>query len=576
MDLAGWTCTGSCGTLGADGTVTLSPVAGTTSYGWVSTSGSNKYGLAPASIKASLAAAGGDKTTNGSKIASEFFTANAGATLDFYFNYVSSDGAGMADYAWARLLDDAGNEKAMLFTSRTKSSGATVPGQGMPPLPPGVTLTPASAPILAGTVWSPLGSSSGDCFGSGCGHTGWVHVTYPLPATGTYQLEFGVANWSDASLHSGLAFDGATLGQDVPNQPSSVVMLSKTTAVATLRASTSINYTLTATNTTPDVTHTGDYVFYEVVPAHTIFTSLAPQGGINAQTDCLGSEPAGTKCTITIHSDIAYGTPAEVTFTVTTDNLQPGPTQIFNQLYYAIPPPGCALTETPVCNPEPPPSNPPTACHTGDPACTAWPTTLPNVVLSQSTPSAAVQPSTAIAYTLTATDTTQGAPWTGGYTFYAMVPADTTFTSFTPLSGTSATITGCTAGDPEGTLCTITITSAIASGAPAQMTFTVTTLPTLPANASIINQLYYATLPEGCSLTGTPVCNPEPPPCSGGICTPPRECPAVGDPGCVSNITLAPPASPSVPAPVDSRWMLTLLALMVAAGAGYATRRRQG
>jgi hypothetical protein len=574
MDLTGWVCTGNCGTSGANGVVTLAPVTGTTSYGWVSTAGSEQYGVTPTSIHNSLTAAGGDGTANGSKIVSPLFTANSGAVLDFYFNYVSSDGADYADYAWARLLDGAGNEKAMLFTSRTTSSGATVPGLGMPPTASGVILAPATAPVSPGTVWSPLGSNSGSCYNNspGCGHTGWVHVTYSLPATGTYQLEFGVANWSDTGYNSGLAFDGATLGTDIPD-PSSVVVLSKTTAATTLKPNTPINYTLTATNETPGLTHTGDYVFYEVVPNDTTFASFTPQPGTTATlTGCAASAVEGTKCTITITSDIVYGTPAHMTFTVTTVNsLSPGTTHIFNQLYYDTPPPGCVLTATPACNPAAPPSSAPGACTAGDPACTMSPTTVPNVVLSQSTHGGAVQPNTALTYTLTATNTTEDTSQPGGYVFYAMVPANTTFTSFTPQPGTSATITGCTASDPEGTLCTITITSVIASGTPAQMTFTVTALPTLPANASIINQLYYKTLPEDCSLEGTPACNPEPPPCSGGSCTPPRECVA-GDSACTSSIVVVPvPGS----VPVDSRWMLTLLALMVVASVRYAARWRQ-
>jgi hypothetical protein len=31
------------------------------------------------------------------------FAATAGTALNFYFNYVTSDGAGFADYGWAEL-----------------------------------------------------------------------------------------------------------------------------------------------------------------------------------------------------------------------------------------------------------------------------------------------------------------------------------------------------------------------------------------------------------------------------------------------------------------------------------------
>jgi hypothetical protein len=38
---AGWTASGNAGTSGANGVVTLAPIAGSTAYGWVSTAGSN-------------------------------------------------------------------------------------------------------------------------------------------------------------------------------------------------------------------------------------------------------------------------------------------------------------------------------------------------------------------------------------------------------------------------------------------------------------------------------------------------------------------------------------------------------
>jgi len=214
MDITGWTCTGSCGTLGSDGVVTLSPATGTTSYGWVSTYASTATSdTDPNLIPASIVSAAGIGTTNASKIQSPVFLAKSGETLSFYFNYVSSDGQRFADYAWARLLDTAGNEVAMLFAARTTVTGDTVPGFEMPL--PTATLTPASAPIISGAPqWTPLGASSETCYGTGCGYTDWVHVTYTVAAAGDYQLEFGVANWNDSAYASGLAFDGAMIGNN--------------------------------------------------------------------------------------------------------------------------------------------------------------------------------------------------------------------------------------------------------------------------------------------------------------------------------------------------------------------------
>lgn len=204
IDTTGWACTGNCGMSGANGVVPLSPFPATTAYGWVSTeNGVDGLGLP---------GIGGTGSPGiGSRIRSGTFTVTAGDVLSFYFDYVTADGAGYADYAWARLLDSGGNEVALLFTARTTTSGNTVPGFAMPPLV--ATLNPASTPIIPGApAWAPLGEDSGYCFDVGCGYTGWVQATYAVPTSGTYELEFGVVNWNDDSVQSGLAFDGATIG----------------------------------------------------------------------------------------------------------------------------------------------------------------------------------------------------------------------------------------------------------------------------------------------------------------------------------------------------------------------------
>jgi hypothetical protein len=60
-------------------------------------------------------------------------------------------------------------------------------------------------------LWAPLGGSTGTCFTTGCGYTGWVQADYSLVATGNYIVEFGVTNWSDTLFDSGLAFSDLTL-----------------------------------------------------------------------------------------------------------------------------------------------------------------------------------------------------------------------------------------------------------------------------------------------------------------------------------------------------------------------------
>lgn len=200
---SGWVCNGSCGTDGADGVVTLPP-NGSASYQWASTNGgtSGVGGLPTGAL-------GGE--TNGSTLATNVFAANAGTNLNFYFNYVTSDGAGYADYGWAALFNSSNTLEALLFTARTAPSGSIVPGFGMPPV--NATLLPPSVPIIGGApAWSPLGSSSNACFDAGCGYTGWVNANYTIPTAGNYYLEIGVTNWSDSLFDTGLAMSGVTVG----------------------------------------------------------------------------------------------------------------------------------------------------------------------------------------------------------------------------------------------------------------------------------------------------------------------------------------------------------------------------
>ncbi len=197
---AGWTCTGNCGTAGADGVVTLAPGGGT-QYGWVSTDGSIAAGLG----------LGLGSEINGSTLQSTLFSAGAGQTLDFKFNYVTSDGSGFADYAWAKLLDSSNSTVALLFTARTTPLGNSVPGFGMPAI--AATITPSVVNITpGGPAWSPLGADSGLCFNTGCGYSGWVDSAYTIASAGNYSLQFGVVNWLDGAYNSGLAFDGITVG----------------------------------------------------------------------------------------------------------------------------------------------------------------------------------------------------------------------------------------------------------------------------------------------------------------------------------------------------------------------------
>lgn len=203
---AGWSCTGTCGSAGADGDVTASPQGGTYNY-VVTTNGQNGLGL------------GFADDTSGSRALSSAFVANAGAQLSFYFNYVTTDGAGFSDYAYVQLLDSASSVVATLFTARTTTTGDTVPGFGLPGLAPGVTLAPPSTPIIpGGPSWSVTGEADGTCFDVGCGYTGWIAMDYTIASAGTYSLAFTALNFVDDAFQSGLAFDGVTI-DGVPVDP---------------------------------------------------------------------------------------------------------------------------------------------------------------------------------------------------------------------------------------------------------------------------------------------------------------------------------------------------------------------
>ncbi len=205
----------------ANGVVSAPPVG--TSYVYVTTAkstGTAGYGL------------GGEK--NGSRLTTTSFTSAAGSLLDYYFNYVTTDGSGFSDYAYATLNNLTAGTSVTLFNARTTEVGDAVQGFGLPAIDPGTRLTPGATAITAGApVWTALGPSSDSCFDEGCGYTGWIAASYRIAEAGDYSFTFGVTNWDDEVFASGLAIaglkiDGAGVidpGASVVPVPASAILL---------------------------------------------------------------------------------------------------------------------------------------------------------------------------------------------------------------------------------------------------------------------------------------------------------------------------------------------------------------
>jgi hypothetical protein len=228
-------CVGTCGTDVANGDVTLPP--GFPNYQFVTTTGGpTGGGNLPA-----VFGPPGVNSTNGSTFTTSAFTTTPGELINFHFNYVTSDGSGFPDYAWAALISTGGGgNNYLIFSAQTQPPpNNTVPGLTMPPLAPGASLVPPASPITPGSgtnggpVWAELGGSSGTCFALGCGLTGWIESLFNGEAAGNYVLEFGVSNANDTAFDSGLAFAGVEVGGvPIVPEPSSLVLIG--TAVGAL------------------------------------------------------------------------------------------------------------------------------------------------------------------------------------------------------------------------------------------------------------------------------------------------------------------------------------------------------
>jgi hypothetical protein len=92
-----------------------------------------------------------------------------------------------------------------LFTAQSWTGGSRLDQSVVPSTI--ATLTASSNATVTTPNWSPLGNSSGTCWGNGCGYSGWATANYTdtLSGSGSFYIEFGVTNVGDTLYDSGLA-----------------------------------------------------------------------------------------------------------------------------------------------------------------------------------------------------------------------------------------------------------------------------------------------------------------------------------------------------------------------------------
>ena len=305
----------------------------------------------------------------------------------------------------------------------------------------------------------------------------------------------------------------------------SVIGLAKSSGVTHFAAGVVLPYSLTLSNTGSAAQSSG-YVFYEVVPGNTTFTSVA-----NATSSCAVGSAAGTLCALTTTAPIAAGSSLVVTYTVTVNARIPlGTTSAANAIY-RTPPSGCVGSTCPV-----------PACPDANAA--ACNITLSDAVIgfTKSSGLTSIAPGAVVPYSLTLTNS-GGMAQPGGFVFYEVVPVNTTFTSV--ANATSS----CSVGAAAGTLCALTTISSLPVGSSMVVTYTVTANASFSAGATSMVNAIYATPPSGCT----------------GSACPAPVCPDAAAVAC--NIT---PTSPSTP-PIPSR-----LASMVLTKSASAPTVMQG
>jgi uncharacterized repeat protein (TIGR01451 family) len=330
-----------------------------------------------------------------------------------------------------------------------------------------------------------------------------------------------VTNTVTTTPPGGLCLPGNTpppCGTSVSNPPSPQVSVTKTSSEpGALTPGGTVTYVVTASNV-GSVAAPGTLVSDPIPAGITAYTwTCAASGGAvcpnasgaGALNETIATFPGGSSIVYTIVATVSANPPAVVTNPVTT-----------------TPPNGLCMPGN-----TPPPcgvsvSNPPT----------------PQVAIAKtvSAPPGGALPGGTVDYVVTVTNTgavdASGAivsdPMPNGIVAYAWVCSAGGGAVCPNASGAGA-INETIAVFPPGGSVTYTITATLAASPPSTITNLATTTP-----------------PAGSCLPGN-----TPPPCSA----------TVGFPVVVPG--------EAVPTPVDARWMLALLALLLTLGAGYGTRR---
>jgi uncharacterized repeat protein (TIGR01451 family) len=389
------------------------------------------------------------------------------------------------------------------------------------PIPAGITAYAWTCAANGGAV-CPSASGSGAINETIATFPAGSSVVYTIVATVSANPPAVVTNTATTTPPNGLCLPGNTpppCGTSVSNPPTPQVSITKTSSEpGALTPGGSVTYTVTATNSGA-VAAPGTIVSDPVPAGITAYAwTCAASGGAvcpNASgtgglSETIATFPAGSSVVYTIVATVSANPPAVVTNTATT-----------------TPPNGLCL-----------PGNTPPPCSTSvsNPP-------IPQVAIAKtvSTPPGGAVPGGTIQYVVTVTNT--GAvdatgsvvsdPLPTGIVAYAWT-CTSTGGAICPNASGSGAIGETIATFPPGASVSYMITATLAASPPSTITNLASTTP-----------------PAGACLPGN-----TPPPCNATV-----------------DVIVGVPGGEVIPTPIDARWMLALLGLVLTAAASYGGHR---